>query len=547
MKKLAFFLVLVACVFVFGTESVSSQLKAFTDGQAAELQEWETRQQENHLFDNLRVSLAAQIEPLNPNQPNIVGGQEAQPGAWPWQVALVNKKNVNPGPDYYGAQFCGGSLVTQNWVLTAAHCLYPGGQPIAASELAIVAGIHSKSTPEAGFQEIDIAELVPHPDYDPVTLNNDLALLRLAQPVSLGVTAGGEYVYRIPLVPKTIGDLADQMATVTGWGDTSKQLGIFPDKLQQVEVPILDNATCQIYVGSGITITSNMLCAGYEEGGKNSCFGDSGGPLVIHTGGQWQQAGVVSFSVGEGCAQPNLPSGHTRLSTYTDWIEGNISELEPWCTANQQTWDDNVRTCTVDSGSEIIGGPQTILSGEVLVNNGTITMNNDQHIINDGNIDNFGIIENNGNIDNFGTLYNDPGGDIYNEGDIYNDGDIDNFGFIENNGYIWGNGDIYNEGTIDNFGVIWNYGTIDNLGALYNPGIIGNNGTINNWDTIWNEGWNDGTIWNYETINNNGTIWNDSIVYNMGVITVNPVNSFDRGVVYEMHNHLHLPLIMSSG
>lgn len=260
-----------------------------------------------------------QASPPSPTVPNVVGGEDAQPGDWPWQVALVGGGAV----DLYNNQFCGGSLIHAYWVLTAAHCV----ENISPDQVDIVAGIQNLKTPETGFQQKTLTNIIIHPDYDPVTADNDIALLRLTEPVTLGPTDGGLEVATIALPAASVGDLTGENAIATGWGNTLGQPvpgGVnYPAQLQWVELPIVSNAACNNpYDGQ---ITDNMLCAGLFEGGKDTCQGDSGGPLAwFDTASQsWQQAGVVSW--GTGCAAPDFPGVYARVSRFTDWIEAEMN------------------------------------------------------------------------------------------------------------------------------------------------------------------------------------------------------------------------------
>ncbi|XP_064609087.1 trypsin-3-like isoform X2 [Liolophura sinensis] len=107
------------------------------------------------------------------------------------------------------------------------------------------------------------------------------------------------------------------MTTVTGWGTMSSGAGSLPDRLREVDVPVISYSQCSSWV-SGVSSTT-MICAGYEEGGKDSCQGDSGGPLVVLSGGKWYLLGVVSW--GYGCAGRRSPGIYTRVPNYTSWIK----------------------------------------------------------------------------------------------------------------------------------------------------------------------------------------------------------------------------------
>jgi secreted trypsin-like serine protease len=242
--------------------------------------------------------------------PRIVGGEEARPDAWPWQVALTVR-----GYDIYNGLLCGGTLIDARWVLTAAHCL----SYYAPSDLYVIAGIHDLVDPNPNYVRVRAKAYLPHPDFDYYYAWNDLAMLYLSEPI-LERPADGDTlpIAYANLVPSDAGSLFDVMGTVTGWGTTDPYSWSYPERLQEVQVPIVHNAECRRIYGG---ITDGMLCAGFDEGGKDSCYGDSGGPLVVfdESSDRWLQAGIVSF--GAGCGLPGWPGVYTRVSTYRDWIQ----------------------------------------------------------------------------------------------------------------------------------------------------------------------------------------------------------------------------------
>jgi secreted trypsin-like serine protease len=270
------------------------------------------------LFGSIPVAQAQDGDPPPEDATaEIVGGQLASPGEWPWQVALVDKQAVAPNFNDY--QFCGGSLINPYWVLTAAHCVTENNGSVSlASSINIVAGIYDLNNPPAGYQRRSVAQIIRHESYNPKTTDFDIALLKLTSPVMLG-RSGAAKTGLISLAPSTIGDLAGLYSWVTGWGNTSPIISAYPDKLYEVNVPIVANSICNNSSHYDGDITNNMLCAG--SSGKDSCQGDSGGPLVIANSSRWQQAGIVSW--GDVCGAEQYPGVYTRVSNFVGWVNAS--------------------------------------------------------------------------------------------------------------------------------------------------------------------------------------------------------------------------------
>ncbi|XP_064100706.1 trypsin-1-like [Macrobrachium nipponense] len=236
----------------------------------------------------------------------IVGGQPTTVHEYPWQVALTTLLSYKP--------FCGGSIISYKWVLTAAHCA-AGATPL---NLYVVIGEHNwATTSETNVtQKIKALFMIVHPQYNSNTLDNDMALIKLAS----AVTFPADNKIAPVCLPDPGNAYANVNATVTG--------GTQPQELYEVEVPTMTNTKCQQSHGTN-SITANMICAGVDAGGKDSCQGDSGGPLVTEVNAVQTfmvQIGVVSW--GNGCALPNYPGVYARVNNYLDWISANIAGSE---------------------------------------------------------------------------------------------------------------------------------------------------------------------------------------------------------------------------
>ncbi|XP_077312338.1 LOW QUALITY PROTEIN: serine protease hepsin-like [Lithobates pipiens] len=235
----------------------------------------------------------------------IVGGQNAALGRWPWQVSLR----------YNGAHLCGGSLISSEWVLTAAHCF-----PERNRVVSLWQGGVSQSSLQG--QQLAVKGVVYHAGYLPFIYpdseenSNDIALVHLLTPFTLT-----EYVQPVclPALGQQITD--GKICTVTGWGNT-QYYGQQSDILQEASVPIISGTVCNQPDYYDNQITGKMFCAGYTEGGIDACQGDSGGPFVcedtISRTSRWRLCGIVSWGIG--CALPNKPGVYAKVDQYQSWI-----------------------------------------------------------------------------------------------------------------------------------------------------------------------------------------------------------------------------------
>lgn len=244
----------------------------------------------------------------------IVGGDESADGDWPWAVSLKNPLTQN--------HFCGGSLIGDRWVLTAAHCLFNNGKLKSVSELTATVGeyeLNSKPVTPAS----DIHQLYIHPDYNNSKNANDIALLELVSSLN-----NPNLISPVDNEVTKSAIAATENVTALGWGSMvayspdQPALPVYPDILHYVEIPLMTDLMCSNALGS--KYTAEMICAGLPVGGKDSCQGDSGGPLMIQENG-WKQIGIVSW--GYGCAAPGYPGVYTRLALYNEWVNSIITDI----------------------------------------------------------------------------------------------------------------------------------------------------------------------------------------------------------------------------
>ncbi|KAK7507231.1 hypothetical protein BaRGS_00001166 [Batillaria attramentaria] len=232
----------------------------------------------------------------------VVGGQEAQRLSWPWQAAILTR---------WEEQYCAGTLVAPQWVLTAAHCVRKKNRK---RRLVMFEGSEDDIRPDKDF---------PHPEFDYHTITNDIALVHLRHPVK------DRSQVRYACLPDRDDFTPDRGALcyILGWGKTRNTHLFGAETLHEAQVPLVNRKRCQKVFDYHINKT--QVCAGYRKGGIDSCAGDSGGPLLCPktTGGvtRWHLTGITSY--GEGCGRRGKYGIYTKVASYLDWIKDTIDSF----------------------------------------------------------------------------------------------------------------------------------------------------------------------------------------------------------------------------
>jgi trypsin len=285
--------------------------------------------------------------------PRIVGGTGASISTYPWQAAVLFSSAQKPGKTAQQRQFCGGSLVTPNVVVTAAHCVYDppddsdpdcttlatcllldaggdGTERIDPNDVSVLLG-HTTLTGSGA--ETEHAVTAVHyqgddgesPAWNYNTMQNDVAYLVLATPSAQEP---------IRLAGSDEGDLWDagSLEEISGWGTTSENSGGNSNTLLAASVPIVSDSQCvSDYASIGWLVDpATMVCAGYADGGVDTCYGDSGGPLQAPLlDGGYRLVGITGW--GKGCAEAGFPGVYTRVAepTVRNAIVAKVATLDP--------------------------------------------------------------------------------------------------------------------------------------------------------------------------------------------------------------------------
>ncbi|KAL4240876.1 hypothetical protein ACF0H5_001661 [Mactra antiquata] len=241
---------------------------------------------------------------IQPMSSRIIGGQEAIPGSWPWMAMLTE----------VGVQVCGGSILNNQFILSAAHCFEDA---ISQNPLRwqVYVGKHHLDRKDSTEALHHVKQIFMHPAYDNITLENDIALLRLEEPI----------IYNERVKPICVPPTRYRVVPInypcytTGWGDTRGTGNRLV--LNQAMMPIISGYFCSRNDWYGSRFIAGLtFCAGYMDGSKDACTGDSGGPFNCKYDGKWYVQGIASW--GYDCGQPKWPGIYTDVSKYGTWIRG---------------------------------------------------------------------------------------------------------------------------------------------------------------------------------------------------------------------------------
>ncbi|GFT38821.1 limulus clotting factor C [Nephila pilipes] len=259
----------------------------------------------------------------SPRSPFIVNGNATDVGQWPWQAGIARYL-----PDYnQWFLLCGGSLLNELWVITAAHCVTYAGTTltIEPDKFQVYLGkFHRQDSKDDEYVQVKkIREIHIHPDYDPGLFDADIALLQLDSAVQLNSRV---QPICLPTEQSSRDNLVEgKRGVVTGWGMNENET--YSETLQQAALPVVAHERCEKgYAESDLplTVTENMYCAGFEAGRSDACSGDSGGPMVFTDDSskerKWILEGIVSWGSPQGCGNPKQYGGFTTVSKFLDWI-----------------------------------------------------------------------------------------------------------------------------------------------------------------------------------------------------------------------------------
>ncbi|XP_008589394.1 PREDICTED: putative serine protease 47 [Galeopterus variegatus] len=247
----------------------------------------------------------------------IYGGQDAVAGQWPWQASLL----------YKGSHLCGAVLIDSRWLVSTSHCFLNKSQ--APEDYQVLLGNTQLYQHTQHSQKMSVNRIISHPDFQKFyPFGSDIAMLQLHLPVNFT-----SYVVPACLPPPDMQLPSNASCWITGWGMLTEDMHLSPPfSLQEGKVGIIENTFCNMLYeqrtgkDKNYPVREEMLCAGDFSTGKSICRGDSGGPLICYLPDAWVLVGLASW--GLDCRHPAYPSVFTRVTYFTDWING-IRRLTP--------------------------------------------------------------------------------------------------------------------------------------------------------------------------------------------------------------------------
>lgn len=238
-------------------------------------------------------------------------GRHALRGEFPWQVSIQLHDPLATEPEHEYEHACGGTLISESHVLTAAHCIHEYDNN--ADVRVAAGGLQYRSSENLR----KVSKIIFHQNFDPISLDNDIGILKLAESLDFVGAGGNLNAACLPHANLHLRDYIRGNLTTCGWG-AGRDVGDFSEQLQAVDVPLVDYNRCVDLYGEGV-VSDGMICAGLIEDDRESCSGDAGGPLLGHDSDlRAIVVGIVSW--GYGCSSTGYPAVYTHVTKYIDWI-----------------------------------------------------------------------------------------------------------------------------------------------------------------------------------------------------------------------------------